>query len=733
MPAESSSKHIEEVILRVAEARQRDLYKSRARIPRSKMKLLGIRVNDFIEIEGRRKTVAIAVPAYPDDEDANIIRLEYVLRKNAGVALGETVRVRPVKIKPAITVKVAPQHPMSYPSNPQIVEYIKRKIIGKPFMENDLFQIPGFGTVHYFKVLSIKPSSPGYITDNTNIILLDKPISAVAYAGVSYEDIGGLKDIIMRVREMIELPLRYPKLFERLGIDPPKGVLLHGPPGTGKTLLARAVAHEADAYFISINGPEIMSKFYGESEARLREIFEEATQHAPAIIFIDEIDAIAPKRSEVTGEVEKRVVAQLLALMDGLEPRSNVIVIAATNMIDTVDPALRRPGRFDREIEFPVPDRAARLEILQIHTRNMPLAEDVNLEELAQITHGFTGADIAALCREAAMRALRRYLPKIDLSKPDIPPSLLDEIVVKREDFMQAFKEVTPTALREIYIETPDVSWDDVGGLKDVKKELEESIIMAVKRPHLYKKLGIEPVRGILFVGPPGTGKTLVAKAVAKESGLNFISINGPEIYSKWVGESEKAIREVFRKARLAAPCIVFLDDVETIATIRGYYADSGVSEKVLSQLLTEMDGFRKTEGVFVLGATNRPHLVDPAFLRPGRIDKIILFKPPGLEDRYEILRIYTRKMPLDEDVDLMEIAHKTEYYSGSDLKALVREAGLLALKESENAEKVSRKHFLEALKKVRPSLNQSMVEYYENWYSKTLQAYTARPTPRFM
>ncbi len=721
-----------EVLLRVAEAKPRDVNKGKIRIGSYDMRVLGIKPGSYVEIEGRRKTVAIAVKADPEDEGAGIVRMDRVTRQNARVQLGDMVKIRPINPKSALSIRVALKVPIDYEfSGAQLRAFLQKKLRNRAFVEGDEFvvetDLPGTSR---FIVVSTKPEGPVKITRETQLIVITRPIFLEEGARVTYSDVGGLSEVIRKVREMVELPLKYPKLFKRLGIEPPKGVLFHGPPGTGKTLLARAVANEADAFFISVNGPEIMSKFYGESEAKLREIFEEAKRNAPSIIFIDEIDAIAPKRSEVTGEVEKRVVAQLLALMDGLEPRSNVVVIGATNRVNSLDPALRRPGRFDREIEFPVPNRQARLEILKIHTRHMPLADDVDLEKLADMTHGFVGADIAALCKEAAMRALRRYLPEIDLDK-GIDDEVLEKVVVTQSDFLEALKEITPSALREVYVEATGVKWEDVGGLKEAKRELMETLIWPIKYPQVYERMGIEPARGILLVGPPGTGKTLLAKAVATESGLNFISISGPEIFSKWVGESERAIREVFRKARMAAPCIVFLDEVESIATRRGVVeGESGVSERVLSQLLTELDGFRRAEGVFVLAATNRPDLLDPAIIRPGRLDKIILVGPPNLEERLEILRIYTRRMPLAEDVNLREIAERTEYYTGSDLKALVREAALIALREDINARSVEMRHFLAALNKVGPSLNDSIIKFYENWVRNASQLYVSKPSP---
>ncbi|RLF48572.1 MAG: ATPase, partial [Thermoplasmata archaeon] len=554
------------------------------------------------------------------------------------------------------------------------------------------------------------------VSEDTEVVLKEEPvgIAEIAKTGVTYEDIGGLKEELQRVREMIELPLKHPELFERLGIDPPKGVILYGPPGTGKTLIAKAVANESGANFFAIQGPEIMSKFYGQSEERLREKFEEAEKNAPSILFIDELDSIAPKRDEVQGEVERRVVAQLLTLMDGLKGRGNVIVIGATNRIDAIDPALRRPGRFDREIYIGIPDRQGRKEILQIHTRGMPLAEDVDLEHLADITHGFVGADLAALCREAAMKALRRYLPEIDLEKP-IPPEILEKMRVTMEDFKEALKDVEPSSLREVLVEVPKVTWDDVGDLEEVKKILRECVELPIKHPESFEKTGISPPRGVLLYGPPGTGKTLLAKAVANESEANFISIKGPEVLSKWVGESEKAVREIFKRAKQAAPCIVFLDEIDAIAPRRGsYLGESGVTERIVNQLLTSMDGLESMEGVFVIGATNRPDILDPALLRPGRFDRLVYVPPPDKEGRLKILKVHTKNMPLAEDVDLENLAERTEGYVGADIMALCREAAMMALREDIKADKVYMKHFEKSLEVVKPSVDEETVKYYE-------------------
>ena len=531
---------------------------------------------------------------------------------------------------------------------------------------------------------------------------------------VSYEDIGGLHQEILKIREMVELPLKFPQLFEKLGIDPPKGVLLHGPPGCGKTLIARAVANESEAHFIVINGPEIMSKFYGESEQRLRSIFKDAEDNSPSIVFIDELDAIAPKREDVTGEVERRVVAQLLALMDGLIARGQVIVIGATNRPNAVDPALRRPGRFDREIEIHVPDRDSREEILLIHTRGMPLAQDVDLKVFSDVTHGYVGADLMALARESAMKTLRRVLPSVNLEEESIPADILDQLEVTHDDFLQALKEITPTAIREVYVESPNIPWTAVGGLKQVIIEIREAIEWPLTQPEAFKRIGIKPPRGILLYGPPGCGKTLLAKAVVTESEANFISVKGPEVLSKWVGESEKAIREVFRKARLAAPSIVFFDEIDSLTPVRGMSSDSNVTERVISQLLTELDGLLELKDIIVIAATNRPDIVDPALLRPGRFDRLILVKAPNQKGRLEIFKIYTKDMPLASDVVLKDLASTTEGFVGSDIEALCREAGMLALREDFNIEKVAMKHFSEALEKIHPTVTPDVIKYYD-------------------
>ncbi len=717
-----------EIILRVAEAKPKDSGKKRVRIGVDAMRILGVEPGDVVEIEGKRKTVAIVMAAYPEDQGLDIIRMDGLLRKNAEVSIGEKVIVRKAVVRTATRVKLAP---VSYTLTVDdgFKKYAKKKLQGTPVMEGDVVVLPIIGQSVQLQVIDARPKGAVVIGPQTIVDVLEKPVSQSRVPKVTYEDIGGLRHVIERIRELVELPLKHPEIFKRLGIEPPKGILLYGPPGTGKTLLAKAVANESDAYFISINGPEIMSKYYGESEQKLREIFEEAKKNAPSIIFIDEIDSIAPKRDEVVGEVERRVVAQLLALMDGLESRGNVIVIAATNRPNALDPALRRPGRFDREIEVPLPDKKGRLEILQIHTRHMPLADDVDLEKLAEMTRGFTGADLAALAREAAMHALRRYLPEIDLDQEQIPVEVLEKMVVKMEDFLAAMKEITPSGLREIHIEVPEVRWSDIGGLEEVKQELREAVEWPLKYPEAFVRMGIRPPKGILLFGPPGTGKTLLAKAVATESQANFIAVRGPEILSKWVGESEKAIREIFAKARQHAPAVVFFDEIDAIAPPRGTDIGSRVTERIVSQLLTEIDGISELHDVVVIAATNRPDMVDPALLRPGRLEKIVYVPPPDEKARLEILRIHTRKVPLADDVDLYELARRLEGYTGADIEALVREATMIALREDINAKYVSMRHFERALKKVRPSVTPQMLEYYKRWMEMMRQ--TAAPAKR--
>jgi transitional endoplasmic reticulum ATPase len=710
---------LSEIQLRVGDARQRDVGRGIARIDQRTMQKLGISAGDVIEVVNKRTTSAIAWPAYSEDQNRDIIRIDGFTRKNAGAAINEYVVIRPAKVKTALSITLAPVD-MRLNVDEDFTNFVRNRLMERTLVEGDTTLVMMLGHAIPFTVTKTRPHGIIKVTAETKLTILNEPApEAKGLPRTTYEDIGGLHEEIQRVREMVELPLRHPELFQRLGIEPPKGVLLHGPPGCGKTLLARAVANESEANFYSINGPEIMSKFYGESEARLREIFQQAQQNSPSIIFVDELDAIAPKREEVTGEVERRVVAQLLALMDGLSGRGNVIVIGATNRPSALDPALRRPGRFDREIEIGVPDKQGRYEVLQIHTRGMPLAEDVDLKKLSELSHGYTGADLAALGRETAMKALRRYLPQINLEEERIPPSVLDKMEVKMDDFFNAYKEVTPTAMREVYIEVASVHWDDIGGLDDVKQHLKEAVEWPLKTPEIFSKLGIKPPKGILLYGPPGCGKTLLARAVATESEANFISIKGPEVFSKWVGESEKAIREVFRKARMAAPAVVFLDEMDSLTPRRGMgMSDSGVSERVISQLLTEMDGILSLQDIVVIAATNRPDMVDSAVLRPGRFDRLIYVPEPDEKSRLQIFKIYTKEMPLTQDVDLNQMAGATKYYSGADIESLCREAAMHTLRKDINSREVTMKDFQDALKEVGPSVTPDM----EKWYKSFMQ-----------
>ncbi|RLG53590.1 MAG: AAA family ATPase [Thermoproteota archaeon] len=716
------------VTLKVAEAHPRDVGRAIARVDRKAMEELGLSSGDVIEIIGKNRAVAIVWPAYPEDYGRGVIRIDGYTRRNAGVGIDDFVKIRKVEAKPAKKIVFAPTEALRIVG---IESYLSRMLEGMALARGNSIPISIMGTRVDFVVTSIQPAADAVIiTPQTEIVVSKTPAPEVVrkIPRVTYEDIGGLDEAIQKIREMVELPLRHPELFHRLGIEPPKGILLYGPPGCGKTLLAKAVANESNAHFISISGPEIMSKWYGQSEENLRKIFKEAEDNAPSIIFIDEIDAIAPKREEVTGEVERRIVSQLLTLMDGLEARGKVIVIGATNRPNALDPALRRPGRFDREIEIGVPDRNARLEILQIHTRGMPLADDVDLEKLADLTHGFVGADLAALAKEAAMRALRRVFAevKIDIEQEEIPAEVLDKLVVTMDDFLTALKDITPSALREVVIQVPNVRWTDIGGLEKVKEELRMAIEWPLKYPELFEKSGAKAPKGILLYGPPGCGKTLLAKAVANESESNFISVKGPEILSKWVGESERAIREIFRKARQAAPCIIFFDEIDAIAPMRGSgIGDSRVTERIISQLLTEIDGLEELRNVVVIAATNRPDLLDPALLRPGRFDRLIYVSPPDLQTRKEILKVHTRNKPLADDVNLDKLAELTEGYTGADLEALCNTAAILAIQElisrypdPEEAKKhakelkISMKHFEEAMKKVGPSLVGELESY---------------------
>jgi transitional endoplasmic reticulum ATPase len=704
-----------EAQLRVGDARQRDVGRGIARIDQRTMQKLGISAGDVIEIAGKRTTAAIAWPAYSEDQDRELIRIDGFTRKNAGVAINEYVVVHQAKVANASSVILAPVD-MKLNVDEDFTNFVKNRLMERTLVEGDTTLVMMLGHAIPFTVSKTRPHGIVRITYETNLQILAEPApEAKGVPRTTYEDIGGLREEMQRIREMVELPLRHPELFQRLGIEPPKGVLLHGPPGCGKTLLARAVASESEANFFSINGPEIMSKFYGESEARLREMFQQAQQNSPSIIFIDELDAIAPKREEVTGEVERRVVAQLLALMDGLAGRGNVIVIGATNRPGALDPALRRPGRFDREIEIGVPDKQGRHEILQIHTRGMPLAKDVDMKRLYEMTHGYTGADLAALGRETAMKALRRYLPEINLEEERIPPSVLEKMEIKMEDFLNAYKEITPTAMREVYIEVPAVHWSQIGGLEEVKQDLIEVVEWPLKNPEVFQRMGVRPPKGILLYGPPGCGKTLLARAVATESEANFITIKGPEVFSKWVGESEKAIREVFRKGRMAAPSVIFFDEFDSLVPRRGMgFADSGVTERVISQLLTEMDGIITLEDVVVIAASNRPDIVDPAVLRPGRFDRLIYVPEPDEKTRLEILKLYTKDMPLAKDVDIKNLANQTKSYSGADLEGLCREAALLALRRDIKAKEVTLSDFQKAMEKVGPSILPDMEAWYK-------------------
>ncbi|AGK62140.1 AAA family ATPase, CDC48 subfamily [Archaeoglobus sulfaticallidus PM70-1] len=791
--------------LKVNQAYPSDSGRGIARLDPDTMLKLKISPGDIIEIKGRRATVAKVWRAPKRDWGKGIIRVDRFIRENSGVGIGDSVEVRKVDYAPAKLVILAPLRKIEFRVyGMDIGDYLKHQLLKRPLVEGDLIPLvgapalTGFGKYAQnqgalvFVAVKTDPKDVVIIDETTKVVYRERPAKGferIGRAGVTYEDIGGLKEELQKVREVIELPLKYPEIFQRLGIDPPKGVLLHGPPGTGKTLIARAVANEIGASFYTINGPEIMSKFYGESEQRLREIFEEAKENSPSIIFIDEIDAIAPRRDEVTGEVERRVVAQLLTLMDGLEERGQVIVIAATNRVDAVDPALRRPGRFDREIEIGVPDREGRFEILQIHTRNMPLEPDYSrdlvyealkslkksyamdgdedlireidfaiegvskletkeqikdliyslfdetiiaelereiiknmLKQLADQTHGFVGADIEALSKEAAMKALRKYLPQIDLNKDEIPAEVLESIKITIDDFKEALKEIEPSALREVLVEIPKVTWEDVGGLEEIKREIVEAVEWPLKYPEKFKKFSIKPPKGVLLYGPPGTGKTLIAKAVAHETEANFITVKGSELLSKWLGESEKAVRKIFRKARQVAPCIIFFDEIDAIAQMRGLDEGSRAVERVVNQILTEMDGLEELEEVIVLGATNRPDILDPALLRPGRFDRLVYVRPPDRRSRLAIFRIHTRGMPLGDDVDLEELADLTEGYVGADIEAVCREAVMLALREDLNAEVVEMRHFLEALKKVKPSVTDSMLSFYERFEEKARQ-----------
>ncbi len=674
---------------------------------------LGIRSGDYVLLKGTKETVAVAWPSLKEDEVLDMVRMDGLIRNNAGVRLGEMIEISKTTIPEATKIVLAPGQPVRFQQG--FENYVKQQMINKPITRGDVILISSIGQGLQFTATTVSPSKHVRITPATVVEVLTKPAKPedVTFPDVTYEDIGGLGKELTKIREMVALPMKSPELFKRLGITPPKGVLLMGPPGTGKTLIAKAVANESGANFKIINGPEIMSKFYGESEQKLRETFEDAEKNAPSIIFIDELDSIAPKRADVTGEVERRVVAQLLALMDGLTARGQVIVIGASNRPDDIDEALRRPGRFDREIVIGVPDKKGRLEILQIHTRAMPLEEDLDLERLAAVTHGFVGADLSALAREAAMQALRRVLPHIDPETGDIPADILSSLFVTQADFDMALTDVSPSALRELLVEKPNVRWEDVGGLAKVKMQLREAVEAPLNHPEVFEEMGIRTPKGVLLFGPPGTGKTLLAKAVATESEANFISIRGPEIFNKYVGESEKAVREIFKKARQVAPCVLFFDEIDAILASRGQRDDTGVSQRIVNQFLAELDGMQTLQNVLVIGATNRADILDPAVLRPGRFDGVIFVPPPDTDARLEILRVHTRAMPLADDVSLEKLADETEGFSGADIEGLVREAAMAAVRDDWKAKPVEMKHFAEALEEVRPSFSPDDVKRF--------------------
>ena len=707
-----------ETVLKVIEARPSDVGRGIARVDPAVFRESGWQAGDVLSLQGKKRTAALLWPGYPEDTGTGVIRLDGNTRRNAGVSIDDRIPLRIIQSAPAEGVVFAPTVPLRITGGE---EYFRRYMEGRVLTRGDIVEISVMGRKIELMAVRVTPAKDAVvITDRTRIEISEKPAKEEkAVPRVTYEDIGGLGPEIKKVREMIELPMKHPELFDRLGVEAPKGVLLYGPPGTGKTLLARALASETNAHFETLSGPEIMSKYYGESEEKLRQLFKTAEEQAPSIVLIDEIDSIAPKREEVTGEVERRVVAQLLALMDGMESRGKVVVIGATNRPDALDPALRRPGRFDREIEIGVPNRQSRFEVLQIHTRGMPLAKDVSLDKLADITHGYVGADLAALAREAGMSAIRRVLPQIDLEVEAIPAEILNKIEVTMQDFLDAYKDLEPSAMREVMIESPNVHWSDIGGLETVKQELKESVEWPLTYARLFQHMGATPPKGVLLYGPPGTGKTMLAKAVATESQANFISIKGPEFLSKWVGESEKAVRETFRRARQASPSVVFLDEIDSIAPTRaGGTSDSHVTERVISQILTELDGLEPLNNVIVIAATNRPDIIDPALLRPGRFDRLIEIGLPDEQSRLQILKVHASNKPLAEDINLEDLAKRTDKYSGADLASLVNEATMLAIREcvlegKANEEeafcnyKTQKKHFDEAMKNVGPTASE--------------------------
>ncbi|MCL2143681.1 MAG: CDC48 family AAA ATPase [Methanomassiliicoccaceae archaeon] len=708
--------------LKVAELRPGEAGRGIARIDPALMDILDLKVGDIVQIHGNKKTVAKVLKGDFEDTNRGTIRIDGFTRRNAGTSIDERVDIKKVLAKNAEKVTFSPTEQIKLQGGE---DYLRQIFEARAFSKGDVVSLNIMGNKIDLAVTSFTPAADAVImTPNTVVKISDKPSSKTGdIPKVSYEDIGGLGDEVKKVREMIELPLKHPELFKRLGVEAPKGVLLHGPPGTGKTMLAKAVAGETSSNFVSIGGPAIMSKFYGESEERLREIFKDAEENAPSIIFIDEIDSIAPKRDEVSGEQERRIVAQLLALMDGLEARGKVVVIGATNRPNALDEALRRPGRFDREIEISIPNRDGRLEILQIHTRGMPLTDDVDLERLADLTHGYAGADLSALTKEAAMAALRRILPDLDLETDEIPFDTLNKINVNKDDFNVALREMQPSTMREVLIEKPRVRWEDIGALNDAKQELKEAVEWPLKYGKVFEHMSAKPPKGILLYGPPGTGKTMLAKAVATESEANFIAVNGPEFLNKWVGESEKAVRETFRKARQAAPCVIFMDEIDSIAPTRGTGGDSNVTERVISQMLTEMDGLQPLNGVVIIAATNRPDIIDPALLRPGRFDKSILIGPPDKESRALIFGIHTKDKPLDDDVKIEELAEMTDGCTGADIAAICNEAVMTAVRglvakggiptdDEIKACKVKMKYFVSAVDKFGPSAREELGKY---------------------
>jgi len=692
--------------MRIGEAKQRDVGKKRARIGPEAMDFLRVTPGDIIEVMGSRTSCAVVWPVDEDEKSADIIRIDGQTRKNVGGSLNDFVKIRKVSSKIAKAISLTPVND-SVTVDKEFTDFVKNRLKGLPITHGDEISVMILGNSMNFKITKTNPKGVVKIDRSTNLVISTES-TGDRKSRVTYEEVGGLRHEVKAMREIVELPLKHPELFARLGIEPHSGILLYGPPGCGKTLLAKVMASESEANMFSINGPEIMNKYYGETEAKLREIFKEAKDNSPSIIFIDEIDAIAPKREEAYGDVEKRVVAQLLALMDGLTDRGNVIVLGATNRPDSVDPALRRPGRFDREFEISVPNEDGRLEILEIHTRGMPISEDIDLKSLSSELYGYTGADIKSLCREAALKSIRRYLPKIDLETEKIPSEVLQSMQIKLIDFDDAMHEVIPTAMREFYVERPKVWWKDVGGLDEIKKALTDNLIIAMKEPSKFTKMGIRPPKGALIYGPPGCGKTLLGRALATESGANMILVKGPEILSKWMGESEKAIREIFRKAKASSPCVVVFDELDSLARFKS--GEGGASETILSQLLTEIeDGI--SSRVAVIGITNRPDVVDSSLLRTGRLDLVLYVEPPDEKGRLEIIKILTKKMPLTNDVKLQEIAIATQNYTGADISALCREAAVLAMRD--NSSKISSQHFANSLKQIRPSITKEVDQWY--------------------